>query len=235
MARKHKPGNPKPDSEFSNRPLVGLKELAARMRSDAARPGPVSRRSEGRKEASSSSESDSELFASAMAEVVPIPDRTQDLPPEPRLPARPTPEEIEEAEVMRELRELVDGERHISIFETDEAVEGLAEGMDPGLLRKLKRGEFSVQDHLDLHGLSREQARPVVVRFLVEAIAQGKRCVLIIHGRGHGSKDKIPVLKLALRNWLVRSGIRKVILAFSTARLCDGGAGAVYVLLRRSR
>jgi len=66
-------------------------------------------------------------------------------------------------------------------------------------------------------------------------MAQDKRCVLIIHGRGHGSKDHIPVLKNALKSWFTRRALRKKILAFTTARSCDGGAGAVYVLLKKFR
>ncbi len=154
--------------------------------------------------------------------------------PEPRLTPRPSREAQEAAEVQAALSELVAGERPLSIHETDQAISGLAEGADPRLLRRLQRGEFSIQDHLDLHGLSRQEAKPEVDRFISQSLAADKRCVLIIHGRGHGSKDKIPVLKQALGSWLVRSALRKHILAFSTARACDGGAGAVSVLLRRS-
>jgi DNA-nicking Smr family endonuclease len=178
------------------------------------------------------------LFATAMQGIRPL-ESGAGASPEPIRPARPRPRlpaaEREAAEVLQALQDLVDGEAPLSIHETDEAVEGLADGVDPRLLRRLKRGEFSTQDHLDLHGLTREEARPEVVRFLEQAMALGKRCVLIVHGRGHGSKDHVPVLKLALQVWLIKSGMRKHILAFCTARPCDGGAGALYVLLRKAR
>jgi len=100
-------------------------------------------------------------------------------------------------------------------------------------LRRLKAGDFAVADHLDLHGLRREPARDAVEQFIARSRAAGKRCVLIVHGKGLNSKDHIPVLKLHLQGWLSRGRIGRNILAFSTARPHDGGTGAVYVLLRR--
>jgi DNA-nicking Smr family endonuclease len=79
------------------------------------------------------------------------------------------------------------------------------------------------------------EARPAVEAFLTHAYQDGKRCVLIIHGRGHNSKDQIPVLKSRLASWLARGQRARLILAFVSARPCDGGAGALYVLLRRQR
>lgn len=136
---------------------------------------------------------------------------------------------------MQALRDLVDGVLPLAIHETDEAIEGLAEGVDPRLLHRLRRGEFAVQDHLDLHGMNRQQAREAVAAFLSDAEIRGLRCVLVVHGKGRGSAGRIPVLKTALASWFTRRSIRKRILAFCTARACDGGAGAVYVLLRPSR
>ncbi len=213
-------------STFKNRPL---KELA-RLKKSA----PV-RRVEAKPVEAPASEDDEQLFAQAMSGVMPLDPRDESLPPEPRLKDSPTGEEREEAEVMQALRDLVEGEVPLSIHQTDEAIEGAVEGLDPRVLSRLRRGEFSVQDHLDLHGCTREEARGKVEAFLLQAIAQGKRCVLIIHGRGHGSKDHIPVLKNALQSWLQRRALRKKILAFSTAQACDGGAGAVYVLLKNFR
>jgi DNA-nicking Smr family endonuclease len=134
---------------------------------------------------------------------------------------------------MQTLRDLVEGDAPLDITETEETLEGSVPGLDPRVLRQLRAGEFSIQDHLDLHQLTRQEARERVERFLHDSILHGKRCVLIIHGRGLGSKDHVPVLKNALRAWFQRSGVRKQILAFTTARPCDGGSGAVYVLLRK--
>ena len=90
-----------------------------------------------------------------------------------------------------------------------------------------------VSAHLDLHGKTRTEARALVEQFIGTARTDGKRCVLIVHGRGLHSKDHIPVLKEALALWLTRGRISRSVLAFCTARPCDGGLGAVYVLLRK--
>ena len=98
----------------------------------------------------------------------------------------------------------------------------------------LRRGDYAVQGHLDLHGMTSADAKDAVDRFLNESRRVGKRCVLIVHGRGLNAKDQIPVLKERLRVWLQQRGrIGRSVLAFATARPHDGGAGAVYVLLRR--
>jgi DNA-nicking Smr family endonuclease len=101
------------------------------------------------------------------------------------------------------------------------------------VLRKLRKGEIAVQGHVDLHGLTRAEARTALERFLLAARQGGKRCVLVVHGRGLHSKDQIPVLKTSVQLWLTRGRIARWVLAFATARPHDGGAGAVYVLLRR--
>ena len=99
----------------------------------------------------------------------------------------------------------------------------------------LRNGEFAYQSHLDLHGLTAIEARDAVGRFLAAAHRTGQRCVLIIHGRGRNSKDHVPVLKHRLAGWLSRTSWARLVLAFTTARPCDGGVGALYVLLRRER
>jgi DNA-nicking Smr family endonuclease len=139
----------------------------------------------------------------------------------------------EEAEAYAELADLVQGAGVFDISATDEYIEGLAPGIDRRLLKKLRAGDYAVQAHLDLHGMSSEEAHGEVDQFLVAARTAGRRCVLIIHGRGHGSKEGIPVLKERLRVWLTRGRIGRGVLAFCSARPSDGGAGAVYVLLRK--
>jgi DNA-nicking Smr family endonuclease len=133
-----------------------------------------------------------------------------------------------------ELRALVRGEAPFDIADTDEFIEGKVTGLDPGIVRKLRRGDYAVQGHLDLHGLTREEAKGAVERFLRDARRAGKRCVVVVHGRGLHSRDQLPVLKEALRTWLGQDRFARHVLAFATARPSDGGAGAVYVLLRRA-
>ena len=116
-----------------------------------------------------------------------------------------------------------------------EYVEGHVIGLDPRLVRRLRRGDFSWQAHLDLHGQTAAQARDAVERFIAAAVRNGHRCVLVVHGRGLNSKDQVPVLKEHMKSWLARGRIGRYVLAFTSARPVDGGAGALYVLLRRDR
>ena len=139
----------------------------------------------------------------------------------------------EDAEAYAQLSDLLSGTGSFDISDTDEYIEGIAHGLDRRLLSRLRRGDFALQAHVDLHGLNREEARIRVETFLHESRTNDRRCVLIIHGRGLNSKDQIPVLKDAVRMWLQRGRIARSVLAFATARPTDGGAGAVYVLLRR--
>jgi DNA-nicking Smr family endonuclease len=139
----------------------------------------------------------------------------------------------DEAEAYAELADLVQGAGIFDISATDEYIEALAPGIDRRLMKKLRAGDYAVQAHLDLHGMSSEEARVEVEQFLVAARTAGRRCVLVIHGRGHGSKEGIPVLKERLRVWLTRGRIGRGVLAFCSARPSDGGAGAVYILLRK--
>jgi DNA-nicking Smr family endonuclease len=175
------------------------------------------------------------LFLAAVADVTPLGARARervDYPP-PASPQRDVSDE--DAEALAELCDLVTGSAPFDITDSDEYVEGAAAGLDPRLLRRLRAGEFAYQAHLDLHGMSSEQARGAVEAFLTRTYLDGKRCVLIVHGRGRNSKDQVPILKSRLVGWLARGQWRRLILAFTSARSYDGGAGALYVLLRRNR
>jgi DNA-nicking Smr family endonuclease len=144
------------------------------------------------------------------------------------------PEIIDEnAEALAQLSEMVAGQGDFDVADTEEFIEGAAPGIDRNLLRALRRGDFSLQGRLDLHGMTQVEARDAVERFLSESRRMRKRCVLVVPGRGLNSKDSIPVLKQQLKAWLSQKRIGQMVLAFATARPQDGGAGAVYVLLRR--
>jgi len=140
----------------------------------------------------------------------------------------------EELEAYAQLIDLVSGDGSFDIQYTDEYIEGALVGADPELLPKLRRGDFSIQAHYDLHGMTAAEARQAVERFILSSVLKGLRCVLIIHGRGLNSRDQMPVLKERMSSWLKRGRLKRLVLAFATARPCDGGAGAIYVLLRKS-
>lgn len=175
--------------------------------------------------------SDSELFYREMQGISRLQTQGRERPVEQEKAARQRLSE--DAEAYAQLSDLVSGSGSFDISDTDEYIEGIAHGLDRRLLYRLRRGDFAVQAHVDLHGLNREEARLRVETFVHESRLNGRRCVLIVHGRGLNSKDQIPVLKDAVRLWLQRGRISKSVLCFATARPTDGGAGAVYVLLRR--
>jgi DNA-nicking Smr family endonuclease len=155
-----------------------------------------------------------------------------------RMPIEPTIKRhivSEDAEVLARLSDLVSGQSNFDITETDEYVEGMRVGVDPRLVVRLRRGEFATQAHIDLHGMIQDAARLALTEFILESVRNGRRCVLVVHGRGRGSPGGRPVLKHATAQWLSRGNLCGYVLAFTSARPQDGGAGALYVLLKRDR
>jgi len=172
-------------------------------------------------------------FRAAMGDVVPMADGKERYvaDPDPQLRA-PHTQRDEDLEALMHLTDLVGGVAEMDITFSDEYIEGAVHGFSPRLLHKLKRGDFPVQDYIDLHGLTQAEAEQQVRRFLIQSYNQGFRCVLVVHGRGLNSANNIPVLKERIPVWLSRGTVRRIVLAFSTARPYDGGTGAIYVLLR---
>lgn len=107
-----------------------------------------------------------------------------------------------------------------------------AAGYDRANAERLKRGQHPVEARLDLHGLTQAEAHRALAGFLQSARANGKRCVLVITGRGRAGGG---VLKTAVPRWLDEPGFRPHVLAIATAQPRDGGSGALYVMLRRTR
>jgi DNA-nicking Smr family endonuclease len=177
---------------------------------------------------------DEQSFLEAMSDVTPLPENKKKIVPTPGgniRPAHPAPDDEQEA--LNHLSDLVKGSIELDITLTDEYMEGSVKGFSQKLMKKLKKGEFPFQDYIDLHGLTKQGAEARVRDFLLQSHRLGLRCVLIVHGRGLNSPDSFPVLKARLPLWLGRGPVKKIVLAFATARPYDGGAGAVYVLLRK--
>ena len=141
----------------------------------------------------------------------------------------------EEAEVLAALSDLVSGAGAFDLTETEEYIEGTRVGLDPRLVSRLRRGEFAIQAHIDLHGMIQPDAKQALRDFIVKSVGKGMRTVLVVHGRGLGSPGGRPVLKHATAQWLSHGEIGAHVHAFATAKAQDGGAGAMYVLLRRDR
>ena len=141
----------------------------------------------------------------------------------------PVQQQRDEEAVMREA--ISDGFDAETLLDTDEALSFRRPGMGPDVLRKLRRGGWSIQGQLDLHGLRREDAREALSQFIKDANKVGWRCVRVVHGKGLGSPGKAPVLKGKVQGWLVQ---KQEVLAFVQARPAEGGAGALVVLLAQS-
>ena len=103
-------------------------------------------------------------------------------------------------------------------------------GLQNSVMRKLRRGQYRIEAELDLHRLTANQAHKALVEFIFQSRRQQLRCIRIIHGKGLSSKDQRPVLKGRVNQWLQQWDD---VLAFCSARQCDGGTGATYVLLRK--
>jgi DNA-nicking Smr family endonuclease len=109
-------------------------------------------------------------------------------------------------------------------------------GLDRANAERLKRGKHRVEARLDLHGMTQDEAHQELAGFIGGARAAGKRCVLVITGRGalKGLQGVGGVLRAAVPRWLDEPGFRPHVLAIATAQPRDGGAGALYVMLRRA-
>src|ERR1700682_3594961 len=176
---------------------------------------------------------DDDLWSLATEDADPLRDRSARVKPG-KQPLSVAPRPLDpELQAYDELRALVSGEVPFDIADTDEFIEGHVRGLDLGVVRRLKRGELAVQGHLDLHGMLKDEAKLELATFLARSRQQGKRCVLVVHGRGLHSRDQVPVLKEALKRWMSTDKFARHVLPFSSARPPDGGTGAVYVLLKR--
>ena len=114
-------------------------------------------------------------------------------------------------------------------LESGEELLYLRTGQSPDVLSKLRRGFWVVQAQIDLHGLISDEAREYVAEFLSNCKKRNIRCVRIVHGKGLGSRNREPILKNKLRNWLIQ---KDEVIAYAQAKPEDGGSGAVIVLLK---
>lgn len=167
-----------------------------------------------------------QLFATAVGPVTRLrPHDRADL----RLP-RPTPEprqrQLDEQAALREAwSDEVDVE---SLLLTDDGLSFRRPGVGHSVVTRLRRGHWSIQDEIDLHGLRREEAREQLAGFVRDSSRRGHRCIRVVHGKGHGSPGRQPVLKVKAQRWLAQCA---EVIAFAQASGPQGGAGALIVLL----
>lgn len=116
----------------------------------------------------------------------------------------------------------------------DLALDGGA-GLDKRTAQRLARGQLAIEARLDLHGLTQSEAHARLAGFIRRAVASGKRCVLVITGKGAKPGGETGVLRQAVPRWLNEPALRRDIVTLRHAQPKDGGTGALYVLLRRER
>ncbi|MEE8580172.1 MAG: Smr/MutS family protein [Myxococcota bacterium] len=161
---------------------------------------------------------DGESFSDAVGDVKPRADRAKFVPPSAPRPSRPG---IAVAETTP-FDFPIPGEPRV----------GVAQGISRRQLQRLRDAEIRPEMTLDLHGRDSASARGELRKALERAWESGRRCVLVVHGRGrHSAGD--PVLRDALLGWLAEPPLAGRVLAFTPAHHSDGGEGASYVLLRR--
>lgn len=168
-----------------------------------------------------------EMFSIAVGRVSPLPHKDRSNLAKEQPPPIPVQQQLDEQRVLRET--MSDEWDTSSLLDTDEALSFRRPGIGPDVVRKLRKGDWSVQAQVDLHSLRTDEAREALGGFIRESFKTGLRCVRVVHGKGLGSPGKVPVLKSKVQSWLIQ---KNQVLAFVQATPAHGGAGALLVLLQ---
>ncbi len=209
--------------------LTSLKDLQQVQRHLAEAQAKAAAQEATRREAERRLQAERDLFTRAVGAVQALPDaRKAQLKLAPPAPVAVQQRRDEQAV----LRETLSDEFDVgTLLEADEQLSYRRAGIGPDVTRRLRRGEWSIQRELDLHGLRTEDAREALAAFIRDAVKAGQRCVRVVHGKGLGSPGKAPVLKSRVQGWLIQ---KAEVLAFVQAKPAEGGAGALLVLLKAS-
>lgn len=180
-----------------------------------------------RREAQRRVQAEQDLFKRAAGAVQPL----RHSPRVALAPDQPAPIPVQQQlDEQRALQESISDEFDAStLLDVDDAMSFRRPGIGTDVTRKLRRGDWSIQREIDLHGLRREDARDALSVFVRESHKHGLRCVRVVHGKGLGSPGKTPVLKGRVQSWLIQ---KNEVLAFVQAKPAEGGAGALVVLLK---
>jgi len=171
---------------------------------------------------------DEDLFQHAMKDVKALGWSAVPLHHRPPLEIQP---QDDEADALHALQHFLK-HGNVEIEHTAEYIERAVQPRGRLYLDDLRSGRFSVQAWLDLHGMNQQEARFALDEFILAAVRSSLTCVRVIHGRGRHSHKHEPILKESIQRWLCARRLGRHVVAFTSARLCDGGGGAVYVLLR---
>ena len=208
---------------------TSLKELQQIQQQLAARQKLAAAREADRRQAQRKADAENDLFVRAAGAVKPLREQRRVQ----LSPAQPAPIPYQQQlDDQRVLLEAISDEFDAgTLLDVDDALSFRRPGIGTDVTRKLRKGHWSIQRELDLHGLRREEAREGLSAFIRAACREGVRCVRVVHGKGLGSPGKTPVLKSKVQSWLIQ---KDEVLAFVQARGDEGGAGALVVLLKPS-
>jgi DNA-nicking Smr family endonuclease len=174
-------------------------------------------------------QTDEELFLEAMEGVTHVSWRHEPLPsptPPPHLPGN------QQMEDLRLMQTALESDSELTLSDHPEYIEGWIGVSGKRFLPSLRTGLYSIQGQIDLHGLTRAEARTVVEEFVARMCRFGPSCVKIVHGRGMNSPDERAILKESLQRWLSTRRMARHVVAYASAPQKDGGLGAIYLLLR---
>lgn len=174
---------------------------------------------------------EADLFFNAMQGVDTLEGKGREVAPAKQQVSKPVAKDPEK----QALDDFLKGNIEFELENTEEYMHGYVRGLDSKIFQQLKAGTLSREAHLDLHGMNSEQAYDSLLFFVRESYLQGKRCVLIVTGRGRNSPGGMSIIKQEALGWLTREPLRRIVLAFCTALPRDGGGGAMYVLLRKQK
>ncbi|MFM8609197.1 MAG: Smr/MutS family protein [Burkholderiaceae bacterium] len=207
--------------------VQSLQDLKLVRKALAEQRAQTAAREAAQREAARRAEAEANLFRRAAGTVAPLKAAARvAMPAQPVAPIA-VQRQIDEQRVMQE--SLSDEFDVGTLLDVDDALSYRRPGVGTDVARKLRRGDWSIQREIDLHGLRRDDAREALGSFIREAHKHGIRCVRVVHGKGLGSPGKTPVLKGRVHSWLVQ---KKEVIAFVQARPAEGGAGALVVLLQ---
>ena len=168
-------------------------------------------------------------FSDAVGRVTVLPPHARADLQLPRPAPEPLQRQLDERAALREaLSDEVDVE---SLLLTDDGLSFRRPGVALDVVTRLRRGHWAMQAQVDLHGLRRDEARDRLAGFVRECTRRGLRCLRVVHGKGHGSPGRQPVLKAKVQRWLAQCD---EVIAFAQASGPQGGAGALMVLLAGS-
>ena len=203
-----------------------LQDLSAIRKTMADKAKAAAEAEAARLEAERRAEAERNLFTRAVGQVQPIAAKPRVQVNIPAPMPRRLQQDIDDAAA---LQESMSDEFDVStLLDVDDQMSFRRPGIGTDVTRKLRKGEWSIQGQIDLHGLRSDEARNAVGQFIRDAKRVGWRCVRVVHGKGLGSPGKEPVLKSKVQRWLVQ---KNEVLAFVQAKPSDGGAGALVVLL----